>query len=405
LTVDWYDVETGGEPVEDGQGVTAFTTPEMEGTSTFYAEVRNILTGCVSASRTAFKAESQGAEGLGATSNSTSNTVLYRTNTAETIDDDTFVESTIPEITVKVDSKGQAYTYYWEYKALGDDDFTAIPNSAGSGSSGEDIVFSPRNHDGTADIPTGQAAYDFQNMYLYRCVVTSAGCQVHIPTEGFDVAWGCGTVRDDNTWAVIMCHNLGADETVSPYIFSEATWGDFYQWGRQKDGHEKRNSPTTTTKLPTLTYPGAIPTDGKFVVGTSGWSTQAMTNVWGDYDVDGTTWIKGVNDPCPAGWHILDRNTAEDILINGQWSIDNGIYKAGTWLVGPATGLRELNGSMRGPDASHWWVAPLGIKGAQLYTHHFHLNLDLTILLYTWYGGNAHLYQENLFGLSIRCVK
>ena len=52
-TVDWYAAPTGGSVVTGGTGVTSFTTPSIEATTTFYAQRRNTTTGCVSATRVA----------------------------------------------------------------------------------------------------------------------------------------------------------------------------------------------------------------------------------------------------------------------------------------------------------------------------------------------------------------
>ncbi len=56
LTIDWYSVSTGGSPLLGGLGVTSFTTPSILTTTTYYAEARNVSTGCVSLARTAVTA-------------------------------------------------------------------------------------------------------------------------------------------------------------------------------------------------------------------------------------------------------------------------------------------------------------------------------------------------------------
>jgi hypothetical protein len=51
-TIDWYGVNTGGNVLAGGSGLNLFTTPAIANTTTFYAQARNILTGCLSAART-----------------------------------------------------------------------------------------------------------------------------------------------------------------------------------------------------------------------------------------------------------------------------------------------------------------------------------------------------------------
>ena len=55
-TIDWYAASTGGTVLTGGTGVTAFTTPSISATTTYYAQTRNITTGCISATRTAVTA-------------------------------------------------------------------------------------------------------------------------------------------------------------------------------------------------------------------------------------------------------------------------------------------------------------------------------------------------------------
>lgn len=54
LTLDWYDAAVGGNLL--ASGVNSFTTPVISSTTTYYVEVRNSSTGCVSASRLAVTA-------------------------------------------------------------------------------------------------------------------------------------------------------------------------------------------------------------------------------------------------------------------------------------------------------------------------------------------------------------
>jgi hypothetical protein len=50
-TIDWYDAATGGNPVNGGQGQPSIS-PAITATTTYYAEARDVTTGCVSATRT-----------------------------------------------------------------------------------------------------------------------------------------------------------------------------------------------------------------------------------------------------------------------------------------------------------------------------------------------------------------
>jgi hypothetical protein len=54
LTLDWYDAASGGNLLS--QGTLTYTTPALASTTIYYVAVRNVSTGCVSATRTAVTA-------------------------------------------------------------------------------------------------------------------------------------------------------------------------------------------------------------------------------------------------------------------------------------------------------------------------------------------------------------
>jgi gliding motility-associated-like protein len=51
-TIDWFANSTGGSVLLNGLGATSFTTPSISSTTNFYAQARNLTTGCISANRT-----------------------------------------------------------------------------------------------------------------------------------------------------------------------------------------------------------------------------------------------------------------------------------------------------------------------------------------------------------------
>ena len=50
-TIDWYEVATNGTVLTGGSATANFTTPSINNTTTYYAELRNTTTGCVSGAR------------------------------------------------------------------------------------------------------------------------------------------------------------------------------------------------------------------------------------------------------------------------------------------------------------------------------------------------------------------
>jgi hypothetical protein len=91
----------------------------------------------------------------------------------------------------------------------------------------------------------------------------------------------------------------------------KTVFGDMYQWGRQRDGHEKRNSGTTTTRPADPANAGS-----QFVTGSSDWLSTQTDNLWGnglaigsggngvDSEGNEVPLGKGSYDPCPSGYRV-----------------------------------------------------------------------------------------------------
>ena len=100
-----------------------------------------------------------------------------------------------------------------------------------------------------------------------------------------------GEVLSPKTGKTWMDRNLGASR-VATSSTDAASYGDLYQWGRRADGHQLRNSATTTT----LAISNQ-PSHGEFIITTGGdWRSVVTTNLWQG--------VNGVNNPCPAGFRI-----------------------------------------------------------------------------------------------------
>ena len=101
-----------------------------------------------------------------------------------------------------------------------------------------------------------------------------------------------GIVKDVNN-SIWLDRNLGASQIATAKDDADS-YGDMYQWGRRTDGHEKRDSASTTDLV------GAgltIAPDGKFIKGSSDWLTDQNDTLWNSI---GT----GANEVCPSGYHV-----------------------------------------------------------------------------------------------------
>ena len=96
------------------------------------------------------------------------------------------------------------------------------------------------------------------------------------------------TGPNGNIW---MDRNLGATQAATSST-DTAAYGDFYQWGRGTDGHEKRTSGITTTEST-----GDTPGHGDFILAELGdWRTPRNDNLWQG--------VNGINNPCPSGYRV-----------------------------------------------------------------------------------------------------
>ncbi|MDP5002241.1 MAG: hypothetical protein NWQ15_10115 [Flavobacterium sp.] len=179
------------------------------------------------------------------------------------------------------------------------------------------------------------------------------------------------------TW---MDRNLGASQ-VATSSTDAAAYGDLYQWGRRADGHQCRNSGTTSTLSSS-----DQPSHGNFILGsTSGnWQTTPNLNLWQG--------LNGSNNPCPIGYRVptLYELQAE----SATWSVQNieGAYSS--LLKMSRGGNRNNSGNFNeeGLIGNYWsntiTILSSGAEGLSL-TNNF----------------VAQLSGPKAMGLSVRCIK
>ncbi len=100
-------------------------------------------------------------------------------------------------------------------------------------------------------------------------------------------------------------------------------YGDYYQWGRGTDGHEKVDSITTATNSTTDT-----PGHGQFI--TEGdppwdWRTPQNDNLW-----QGES---GTNNPCPTGFRLPTKTEFDTERTSWQSKDAAGAFASPTKLV------------------------------------------------------------------------
>ena len=213
---------------------------------------------------------------------------------------------------------------------------------------------------------TGTASFTL-NIGGRNCVLTrSVNC-----SNGSTVVVDVTNPTTGKTW---MDRNLGAYQVATTNM-DFAGFGDQYQWGRLRDGHQCRISGVTAT-LSTTDVPG----HGNFITTSANphdWRNPANTNLWQG--------VSGINNPCPSGYRLP--TSAEWTAEHTTWPTQNQTGAFNSVLKLPGTGFRNINGSIVGigNDNNYWssnpWVGIGFANGVGV-------------------GG-----QVSAYGFSVRCIK
>ncbi|CAC9561924.1 hypothetical protein [uncultured Gammaproteobacteria bacterium] len=191
-------------------------------------------------------------------------------------------------------------------------------------------------------------------------------------------------VASPYTKRVWLDRNLGATQ-VATKVDDSAAYGDYYQWGRAKDGHQSSTSGTVTRST------DIVSGHGHFI---HGWAD------WTDADSSGELRIAawkdgGKNDICPAGFSVPTE--AELTAETTGAKITISTEAASSFLKIPAAGLRNSSGSnafQNVNDTIFMWVRSARSNS----TRSMRLGVfSFSISLYN--------SDQRSRGLSVRCIR
>ena len=178
-----------------------------------------------------------------------------------------------------------------------------------------------------------------------------------------------------------MDRNLGASRVATSSTDVES-YGDLYQWGRGADGHQLRNSATTTTRSST-----DVPGNGNFILAPQtqflpiDWRIPQNNNLWQGKN--------GINNPCPNDFRLP---TIEEWEVEYQsWSPKTSAGAFASPLKLPMAGYRP---TIIGPlenigTKGYYWSSTVGSTTAQF--------------LY-FNGGVGGATANRAGGISVRCI-
>jgi hypothetical protein len=181
---------------------------------------------------------------------------------------------------------------------------------------------------------------------------------VNFVYKGQPVAYQTVRAKDGKIW---LQQNLGSPQ-VAFHEYDEASFGDFFQWGRWDDGHQSRTS-SSITGGSTLLNPSHIPLGNpNFIIGT----TAAGTRWWGVGGLATDTWsgtsITATNgkDPCTAlgaGWRLP--TAAEWNTVSFVEDLFGTLAAFGSNLKLTTSGYRYSNDGFFYPvgDIGYYWTS------------------------------------------------
>lgn len=204
-----------------------------------------------------------------------------------------------------------------------------------------------------------------------------------------------GTVTSPYTGRVWLDRNLGASQVCTAFDDSSC-YGDYYQWGRNYDGHEQSSSPTSSTLASDIDSAGP-----NFIL------TLASPNDWTDSLVDDDGSLRSFNwsktdgsSICPAGFRVptTDEIRLETIDKDNNGEADTDFIDRtdafNSFLKLPSAGDRDKQ------DGNMYETGTVGI----IWTNSVSAN-ESEYLYFNADSVNADYTYPRANGFSVRCIK
>ncbi|WP_395804392.1 fibronectin type III domain-containing protein [Daejeonella sp.] len=217
--------------------------------------------------------------------------------------------------------------------------------------------------------------------YYVRAYATNTAGTGYGNELSFTTLFGTVVSATGRIW---MDRNLGASRVATSINDVEA-YGDYYQWGRGADGHQKGTSATTnilsTTDVPqnsSFIKPGGEPHD---------WRSPSNDNLWQG--------VNGINNPCPSGFRLPTIKEWEEEIATWSSKNRNGAFASKLKL--PSAGFRGDNGALLSAgSAGNYWSST------------FTIFTNIRSAFALGFGGNSanvdgYIYRS--FGSCVRCIK
>ena len=194
-----------------------------------------------------------------------------------------------------------------------------------------------------------------------------------------------GTVTSPYTGKVWLDRNLGASRVCTAYD-DTACYGDYYQWGRNYDGHQRSTSSFTSTQATDIKFAGS-----SYIIGLSGndydWAADADSE--GSLRFSNWSATDG-SSVCPIGFRVPSLVELR-VEISGIGATSSATPFS-NFLKLPLAGYRYDEDSLENQRSWGYLWASTPIDEYSQYA----------VFSGGYVSGN---YGSRAFGLSVRCVR
>jgi hypothetical protein len=216
---------------------------------------------------------------------------------------------------------------------------------------------------------------DGSNWYVLEETYKILGQSGGTNCDGSIFSWN--DVSNPTTGKTWMDRNLGARQVATSSADADS-YGDLYQWGRLKDGHQCRTSSTTGT-LSTTDVPG----NATFITSAGDWRSTTNDNLWQG--------ISGVNNPCPSGYRLPTETELD--AERASWSTQNAAGAFASPLKLPVSGVRGSSDGLLGDVGAVGYYWSSTVSGTN--------SLDLAFQS----PNTLWLTHNRAWGFAVRCIK